>query len=107
VEVKRLIYNKRFIVILLAVAVLFTLVSCSSADLEEEMANDPQEEIEDGDTATADEDDEAIDEDEEENTEGNGNNQGSSSGSGFKHEVQMDIDGVVESDQDEGWWELD
>ena len=28
-------------------------------------------------------------------------------GSGFKHEVQMDIDGVVEENQDEGWWEID
>ena len=26
------------------------------------------------------------------------------SGSSFKHEVQMDIDGVVEENQDEGWW---
>lgn len=29
------------------------------------------------------------------------------SGSGFKHEVQMDIDGVVEENQDEGWWVID
>lgn len=30
-----------------------------------------------------------------------------SGGSGFKHEVQMDIDGVVEENQDEGWWKID
>ncbi len=29
------------------------------------------------------------------------------SGSSFKHEVQIDIDGVVEENQDEGWWEID
>ncbi len=29
------------------------------------------------------------------------------SGSSFKHEVQMNIDGVVEENQDEGWWEID
>lgn len=29
------------------------------------------------------------------------------SGSGFKHEVQMDIDGVVEENQDEGWWVIE
>jgi cytoskeletal protein RodZ len=29
------------------------------------------------------------------------------SGSSFKHEVQMDIDGVVEENQDEGWWKID
>jgi hypothetical protein len=29
------------------------------------------------------------------------------SDSGFKHEVQMDIDGVVEENQNEGWWKID
>jgi len=102
-----LFFNPRFIVIALAIVSLLLPVSCSSADVEEEFANELQEDLAETDTVNADEDDEAIDEDEEESDESNGNNQGSSSGSGFKHEVQMDIDGVVEKDQDEGWWEID
>jgi hypothetical protein len=49
---------------------------------------------------------------ESENEENDGKEASGSStvptgGSGFKHEVQMDIDGVVEENQDEGWWKID
>ena len=39
--------------------------------------------------------------------EPSGSSTAPTSGSGFKHEVQMNIDGVVEKNQDEGWWVID
>ncbi len=36
-----------------------------------------------------------------------GSSKAPTGGSGFKHEVQMDIDGVVEENQDEGWWVIE
>ncbi len=50
----------------------------------------------------------AENEDEEcDSKETSGSSTAPISGSGFKHEVQMDIDGVVEENQDEGWWKID
>lgn len=39
--------------------------------------------------------------------EPSGSSTAPTSGSGFKHEVQMNIDGVVEKNQNEGWWVTD
>ena len=41
---------------------------------------------------------------ENDSKEASGSSTAPISGSSFKHEVQMDIDGVVEENQDEGWW---
>ncbi len=54
-------------------------------------------------------------EDEEEEEEGEESGEGTTksdkqiaaAGSGFQHTVKMEIDGVVEKDQNEGWWNLE
>jgi hypothetical protein len=46
---------------------------------------------------------EALPEDEEPGTSSGT----SSTGASFKHEVKMDIDGVIEKGQDEKWWVMD
>ncbi len=44
---------------------------------------------------------------ERDSKEPSGSSNSPTSGSGFKHEVQMNIDGVVEENQDDGWWKID
>ncbi len=64
------------------------------------------EQVADNEAADHSTEDENEDE-ESDSKETSGSSTAPISGSGFKHEVQMDIDGVVEENQDEGWWKID
>ncbi|HED24455.1 MAG TPA: hypothetical protein ENN91_04950 [Firmicutes bacterium] len=97
--------------------ILLPVLTCScgneSAIPEEEIINPAEEEAE---TAAA-PDDETVENESVETEEpveespGFDNNNSDQSGNGsypgtvFKHEVKMNIDGVVEKDLNEGWWE--
>lgn len=95
---------KRFMLILALLLFGLLLTGCSDP-AENSDANDEVDEVLE-DEMTADdepEDPEALPEDEEaEESSGT-----SSTGAGFKHEVKMDVDGVIEKDQDEQWWVMD
>jgi hypothetical protein len=51
--------------------------------------------------------DEDVDEESDSKEPSSGSSTVPISGSGFKHEVQMNTDGVVKKNQDEGWWEIE
>jgi hypothetical protein len=99
---------KRLIKSLLLVTVImicFALLGCATFTTTEEPVEPEPEETEEPETMEEEltEEEEEI---EEETTQGS-SSQSSTSGSGFKHEVKMEIDGIVETDKNEGWWETD
>ena len=95
---------KRFMLILALLLFGLLLTGCSDP-AENSDANDEVDEVLEDEMTKDDEpeDPEALPEDEE-TEESSGT---SSTGAGFKHEVKMDVDGVIEKDQDEQWWVMD
>ncbi len=89
--------------LLLATATLlcFTISGCTTTAIPEEPALEELEEPELSEEEPADEEEEP----EEETPKPS--KQSPTSGSGFQHTVKMEIDGVVETDKDEGWWRID
>ncbi len=89
--------------VIVIIICLFTL-GCSPAATPEE-SEEPQipEESEEPEAT------EELPEDEEESEEESApsSSQSTTSGSGFTHVVKMEIDGEVEKDKNEGWWESD
>ena len=95
---------KRFMLILALLLFGLLLTGCSDP-AENSDANDEVDEVLEDEMTKDDEpeDPEALPEDEEvEESTGT-----SSTGAGFKHEVKMNVDGVIEKDQDEQWWVMD
>ena len=84
-----------------ATLLCFTISGCATTAIPEEPALEELEEPELPEEEPADEEEEP----EEETTKSG--SQSKTSGSGFQHTVKMDIDGVVETDKNEGWWNVD
>ena len=95
--------NKLIKSLLLVTGILicFAISGCTTAATPEEPALDELEEPEVPEEELAEEEEEP----EEETTKSG--SQSKTSGSGFQHTVKMDIDGVVETDKNEGWWNVD
>jgi outer membrane murein-binding lipoprotein Lpp len=103
-EVKRLAFLKRFMLILALLICGLLLTGCSDSAENSDVSDDIDEILEDELPAEDEpEDPEALQEDEEAK-ESSGT---SSTGASFKHEVKMDVDGVIEKDQGEQWWVMD
>jgi hypothetical protein len=103
-EVKRLPFLKRFMFILTLLLFALLITGCSELAENSDADDEADQVLEDEITAEDEpEHPEALSEDEEvEKSSGT-----SSTGSSFKHEVKMDIDGVIEKDQGEQWWVMD
>ncbi len=111
--------NKRFMLILIMICFSLILIGCADAEPEESAVSEQKEEpkpISAEHQAMLDalhRDLEAMsEEDTEEDTEdSSGQDQESEKNTtvvdGFKHEVEMDIDGVIEEGHDEEWWVVD
>ena len=97
-------FMKRFMLILALLLFGLLLTGCSDPAENSEASDEVEEIIEDELPAEDEPDDpEALPEDEESDK----NTGTSSTGASFKHEVKMDIDGVIEKDQGEEWWVMD
>jgi len=97
-------FLKRFMLILALLLIGLLPTGCSDLAENSEASDEVKEIIEDELPAEDEpEDPEALPEDEEPDK----NSGASSTGASFKHEVKMDIDGVVEKDQGEEWWVMD
>jgi len=107
---------------LILILILFSLVliGCAYSEPEESAVDEQKEEpepISEEHQALLDElhrDLEAMleeDKDNENNEDSSDQDQvtekSTTSGDGFKHEVEMDIDGVIEEGHDEEWWVVD
>ncbi len=97
-------FSKRFMIILVLLLSGLLLSGCSDSAGDSEAIDEVEEVLEDELFAEEEPEDPETDADDEETDENSGN---SFTGSGFKHEVEMDIDGVIEKDQDEQWWVID
>ena len=97
--------NKLIKSLLLVTAILlcFAISGCTTTAAPEEPALEELEEPE----LTEDEEEVAEEEEEPEEETTKSGSQSTTSGSGFQHTVKMDIDGVVETDKNEGWWNVD
>jgi glucose/arabinose dehydrogenase len=93
----------RSLLLVTSVLICLALLGCSTVAIPEETEEVAPEKTEDQDLV---EDEEKTEEEETAEETTQTNKQSTTSGSGFKHEVQMKIDGVVETDQNEGWWDL-
>jgi hypothetical protein len=94
--------------LLLVTTIFIYLASfgCSTPATPSEPAADETEAIEEPEQA----DKELTEEEEEEEPKEEAtksSKQSTTSGSGFQHTVKMEIDGVIETDKNEGWWDLD
>lgn len=85
-----------------AILVFFTISGCTTPTAPEEPAPEEVEEPE-----PSEEKELAEEEEEPEEETAQSSKQSTTSGSGFYHKVTMEIDGVVETDQNEGWWNVD
>jgi len=95
---------KRFMLILALLMLGLLLTGCSESAEDSNILDEVDEVLEEEIIAEDEiEEPEALLEDED-TEESSGT---SSTGAGFKHEVKMDIDGVVEKDQGEQWWVMD
>jgi hypothetical protein len=81
-----------------AILLCFTFTGCTTTATPEEPALE-EPELPEAELT------EEEDEPEEETTKSG--SQSTTSGSGFQHTVKMEIDGVVETDKNEGWWNTD
>jgi len=85
-----------------ATLLCLTISGCTTTAIPEEPAVEELEEPElPGEEPAAEEEEPQ----EEETTKSS--KQSTTSGSGFQHTVKMKIDGIVETDQNEGWWNID
>jgi cytoskeletal protein RodZ len=84
-----------------AILLCFAFTGCTTTATPEEPAQEEPEEPELPEEEITEEEDES----EEETTKSG--SQSTTSGSGFQHTVKMEIDGVVETDKNEGWWNID
>lgn len=84
-----------------AILMCFTLTGCSTTAIPEEPVIDETEEIEEPEPAEE-EPEEEEEEPEEKTTQSS--KQSTTSGGGIQYTVKMEIDGVVETDKNEGWW---
>jgi len=95
--------NKLIKSLLLVTAILlcFVISGCTTTATPEEP---PVEELDEPELP-----EEELTEEEEEPEEETtkSGSQITTSGSGFQHTVKMEIDGVVETDKNEGWWNVD
>ena len=114
-----LLKNKRFVCFALACTLLLLLIACSSPAAEEETPAVPgttavTEEVAEFEDAAGTGEAEGATDEEAGNTNAeepakkvqNKTSQTTQSGS-FKHEVKKEINGVVEENQNEGWWKID
>ncbi len=85
-----------------ATLVCFIIFGCATTAVPEEPAIEELEEPDPPEEEPAEEEEE---EPEEETTKSS--KQSTTSGSGFQHTVKMVIDGVMETDKKEGWWDID
>ncbi len=97
-------FLKRFMLILALLIFGLLLTGCSDP-AENSEANEEIDEVLEDEMPAEDEpeDPEALPEDED-TDKGSGT---SSTGASFKHEVKMNVDGVIEKDQGEQWWVMD
>lgn len=84
-----------------ALLLCFAFTGCTNTATPEEPALEEPEEPELHEEELTEEEEEP----EEETTKTGSQN--TKSGSGFQHTVKMEIDGVVETDKNEGWWDID
>jgi hypothetical protein len=97
-------FLKRFMLILALLLFGLLITGCSESAEDSNALDEADEVLEDEIIAEEEiEEPEALLEDED-TEESSGT---SSNGASFKHEVKMDIDGVVEKDQGEQWWVMD
>lgn len=101
--------NKLIKSLLSAAIVCFCLafLGCSIPTTSEEPAADEPEAPEEPVLTDEELTEEKEEEPEEEEEVTKSSKQSTTSGSGFQHTVKMEIDGVVETDKNEGWWDLD
>jgi hypothetical protein len=86
-----------------AILLCFAITGCTTTATPEEPAIEEPEVPELPEEELTEEEEE--EEPEEETTKSG--SQSTTSGSGFQHTVKMEIDGVVETDKNEGWWDID
>ncbi len=97
-------FSKRFMIILALLLFGLLLTGCSDPADNDDALDEADEALEDELPAEDEpEDPEALPEDED-TDKSSGT---SSTGASFKHEVKMDVDGVIEKDQGEQWWVMD
>lgn len=115
-----MLFNKRFMLILILILFSLVLIGCADSEPEESVVDEQKEEpepISEEHQALLDElhrDLEAMLEEDEDN-ENNENNsdqdqvseKSTTAVDGFKHEVEMDIDGVVVEGHEDEWWVVD
>ena len=95
--------NKLIKSLLLVTAILlcFAISGCTTTATPEEP---PVEKLEEPELT----EEELTEEEEEPDAETTkSGSQSTTSGSGFQHTVKMEIDGIVETDKNEGWWIID
>ncbi len=85
------------------IVLCFAFLGCTAATETpgEPAAEDPAESGLPGEEPAAAEDEAPVEETTKSST------QVTTTGSGFQHTVKMEIDGVVETGENEGWWEVD
>lgn len=89
--------NKLILFTLLITFSFLVLIACSEAVDEEEVTENPEEQIEE---ATIDDNDEDADEGVKKDPE-------PFPGSTFEHEVDMKVNGEISEEKGEEWWKLD
>ncbi|MFU8794321.1 MAG: hypothetical protein ACNA7Z_02980 [Dethiobacteria bacterium] len=108
--------NKRFIIILTLLCFSFFLFGCGAPEVENSAAGEEEPEpmpepISEEHQAQLDallrdlEAMKAVNEDDSSQDQNSGTS--STAVDGFKHEVKMDIDGVIEEGHEEEWWVID
>ncbi len=99
---------RRFFFLLLAITLLLSPLACSNADINGELSGDTEEENLEDETAAEPEDEETAPDEENltEDQETSKKPASSSGSSGFKHNVIMDVDGEIEKNTGEEWWDI-